>query len=448
MKIVCDLQELRVLGALMFACETLQINHEIKYALYKLEPQQFLNQGRGLIYQEIKKRILNNEPCTYQDLQNVFMGKVGLIEIIKSIPIEVSYKMLEKDIEVIIKHYYAFKANLRAIEAVKSYQEGKDIAEVIKQQEDAFMDALSNKNYSSPIRAKLFKNTLDDFCQGKLKNANTITTTCDTVNTLFGHKLQAGTLVTIAGASGKGKSRFALYLADKINQALDNKYILYFDYEMDELTNMNRIILQEIGVTNIDSHTVSQHYNKLKDKRLLYLNGNDTEKAIDEIITISHVENRDYPLGVIICDYIGCLEDNNKKYKDYSRVLRDHADKLASLAKKLNCVVIATTQVQRDNVPSKQQKTDRSNPYNVPFAANISYSKGLEEKSSYILGIGKMADETFSDELCVITRKNRFIQKYPEVYFKDKNGRYEPMSYDFEPSAYKCLMNNEYDDAI
>ena len=92
---------------------------------------------------------------------------------------------------------------------------------------------------------------------------------------------------------------------------------------------------------------------------------------------VSRYENSKKPLALIVVDYIGLLELSDNQEQHYLRHVMINS-RLAELAIELNCVVIATTQINRN----ASHRADKR-----PLISDGADSMGGQRSSSYWFGL-------------------------------------------------------------
>lgn len=208
-------------------------------------------------------------------------------------------------------------------------------------------------------------------------------------------------LIMIAGRSGHGKTFFALYLMDKLMNALPNRQVLYFNLEMHERVMMERHA-RLLGITGKNRREIIK-------QSLPILLSKPMSLISVPMITIEEIESHcrltalKNHLGVIVVDYIGLIRSKSK-YERKDLEQSDIAKRLAALSIELNCVVIALTQVNRES-------KNRIAGNRCPLPSDSSESMGSVHSSSWWIGIDQPQldsdDEEFRNLFQVQCRKNR-----------------------------------------
>lgn len=213
----------------------------------------------------------------------------------------------------------------------------------------------------------------------------------------FGEIRNCG-LITVAGASGVGKTFFSLYFMNQIINNYPDKQFMFFSLEMKRNEILERM----------------EHINT-KDEKTWLLDGRIFDQPridIEYIETVCKIHAMKKPLSVIVVDYIG-LVTSSGKYDREDLKIADITQRLAALAMNLNCVVICLSQVNRD--PSKRQEGDR-----CPYPSDVADSVGSVRSSSLWIGIERQEPNLFIAKC----RKSRHGNNF-EAFFDFNEGRFE-----------------------
>ena len=232
-------------------------------------------------------------------------------------------------------------------------------------------------------------------------------------------EIRNGSLITIAGGSGVGKTFFGTYIMHQIaTRQLDKQY-LFFSLEMarNEIWERHLAIMAEQPFDEIPHSKLNDVIGQSLafDVRIY----DQPRIDIEYIETVCHLQSMRKPIGVIVVDYIG-LVTSRQKYDREDLKISDITQRLTALALKLKCIVIGLTQVNRD--PSKRNKDDR-----CPYPSDVADSVGSVRSSSMWIGIDRpelYQDDLYSKNLFVAKcRKNRRGDNF-EAYFDFNGGRF------------------------
>ena len=239
--------------------------------------------------------------------------------------------------------------------------------------------------------------------------------------------IQNNCLITICGDTGVGKTYFALYLMQKIGNCSPDKHSLYFNLEMSEQYNWMRSVGIKYGKP-FDSMTDDEkriaHGEIIKHKVTIY---EEKYSDIDEIITLARVKALEKPLSVIVVDYITlvtCKSDYHRNDLEQVSI----AKRLASLAIELKCIVIATSQTNRN--PQNRSKDDR-----CPYMSDAADSSGNYKSAEIWIGIDR--PELYNDNP-VFT--NKFIAKVR----KNRNGLLFNAVWDFNVGTFAEINQRKF----
>jgi len=219
-------------------------------------------------------------------------------------------------------------------------------------------------------------------------------------------------LITIAGASGVGKTFFSIYFMDEIIKYQPEKQFLFFSLEMKRNDIWDRYLAIRLNKNQIADH---ERGCALPDGKVF----DHARIDIDYIETIAHLQAMEKPLSVIVVDYLGLVTTKNKHEREDLKI-SDITQRLAALAMNLNCIVIGLTQVNRDS--AKRNKDDR-----CPYPSDVADSVGSVRSASLWIGIDR--PETYDDSSAVKNlfvakcRKTRYGNNF-EAWFDFNDGRF------------------------
>lgn len=211
-------------------------------------------------------------------------------------------------------------------------------------------------------------------------------------------KVPNSSLITIAGASGIGKTFFSIYVMHEIARFQRDKQVLFFSLEM---TNNQ--------ITSRYEHLVAHQYDKMVYGKIL-----DTPMlSIEDIETIAINEATQRPISVIVVDYLS-LVTNKAKFESEHLRLGEVAKRLAALAINLKCIVIGLSQVNRD--PAKRQQDDR-----CPYTHDVADSQASVRSSSLWFGIDQPPN--MPNTFVAKCRKSRNSELF-DAWFDFNGGRF------------------------
>lgn len=255
----------------------------------------------------------------------------------------------------------------------------------------------------------------------------TIPTNINFVDASLKGGIKNSCLLTICGDTGTGKTYFALYLMYKIGNCNPNKQSLYFNLEMAEQHNWERLIgiaAQKPFNLLSNQEKIATHSKLVQHPITIY---EEKHNDIDDIITIARVKAMQMPLSVIVVDYISLVETKSSFGRsDLEQI--SVAKRLASLAIELNCIVIATSQTNRN--PSNRNIDDR-----CPYMSDASDSSGNYKSAEIWLGIDR--PELYNDNPFY---KNKFIAKVR----KNRNGLLFDTAWNFNAGTFEEIDSKHF----
>jgi replicative DNA helicase len=328
----------------------------------------------------------------------------------------IAYKLLRKQLRILVD-----TINLSLDEKLP-----EDSLEVIRDQIQLLSKTTTATNASI---VRTYETIADEFLAEELDDNNEIPVDIPNLP-----PVPNNSLITIAGRSGHGKTFFALYLMDKLIDALPNRQSLYFNLEMHERVMMERHA-KLLGIHgNTRKETIRNGLGKLLAKNVSLIS--QPMITIDQIETECRLASIKQPIAVIVVDYLGLITSktrSERKDLDQSNI----AKRLAALSLDLNCVVILLSQVNREF--KNRPIGDR-----CPLTQDAAESMGSVHSSSWWLGVDQPQSDTddpeWQDMFFVACRKNRGDSGFFKLQLKFKNGMFSKWLRPFcRPNANKNL---------
>jgi replicative DNA helicase len=218
-------------------------------------------------------------------------------------------------------------------------------------------------------------------------------------------------LITIAGRPSMGKTSFAVHLSHSLADNHPNKHVLFYSLEMSD-----EDIYQKQLASILRKHPVNLSKLELADaiaksQDVQFTIDTTPLAQIDYIESSSQIMSLKKPISVLVVDYIGLVQ-NKSKLETHVLKQADISLRLAALAKKLNCIVIALTQVNRD-YSSRDDK--------CPITSDAADSSGSERSSSYWIGIHRPEvdnsdDHGLKNQFFVKCRKDRWSSPWQALF--------------------------------
>jgi len=163
---------------------------------------------------------------------------------------------------------------------------------------------------------------------------------------------QNGDLILLAGRPSMGKTAVSLFTA-KYASIIEQKNILFFSLEMNKNRIADRLISLETGINSqkLQSNSLNVNDWTLIDNTVpVFKNTNfqindDSDLTVEDIRNIAIIENKKKKIDLIVIDYLQIINysvegTTNEKVMHISKNLK-------SLAKKINCPVVALSQLKR-----------------------------------------------------------------------------------------------------
>jgi len=191
-----------------------------------------------------------------------------------------------------------------------------------------------------------------------------------------------GDLVILAGRTSMGKSALALDIALNVAK-LEKDAVIVFSLEMTNTENIKRILtkITQEPVKSLDASEsmADRMMPKHRDLPLFFddspASPTEIELRSDEIVNSLPVGTR---LGLIVVDHLQLLGVRDKtRYESRNRQLSAYTSELKTLAKKLGCVVLALSQVNRSSQRDKRP----------PVLSDLRESGTIEENADLVMGI-------------------------------------------------------------
>lgn len=242
---------------------------------------------------------------------------------------------------------------------------------------------------------------IDDIQSGLCDEQSMWPTSSAELNSLLGGGVMSGSLITIAGSAGIGKTGFAIWLMDAIASQKTEHQAIFFSLEM----RPSEIVKRHLGIKagKLYAHqTYAERTQATADALKYPLKLYDYKHPdLDFILTASKLDAAKQPISVIVVDYL-TLVTNRGSFERNDLRQADITSKFAWLAADLDCIVIVLSQVNRsaahgeDHCPQPQHAAD---------------SSGSHRSSHLWLGIDR--PETYQDDPCyrdqfvIKCRKNR-----------------------------------------
>lgn len=207
--------------------------------------------------------------------------------------------------------------------------------------------------------------------------------------------MQKGDLIIIAGETSQGKTAFAVSILRNVIEA--GYKAAAYSLEMTHRQLTARLMAQTTSISSkkiltgiLSSQEINSIQSLSKDRLTGLYYDESSSNSIDNICASIRRLKLKFDIQVVVVDFIQIVTGNDKK-SDESK-LADIARKLKNVAKEQNLVIIALSQLSRDN----------NRPF--PTIARLRGSGQIEEAADIILLIyrpevyGRKYDEPFENE--------------------------------------------------
>jgi replicative DNA helicase len=373
-----------------------------------LSEDDFYRYDNRLIYAQIMKLIESQRPAdpltVFESFNNPeeVGGMVYISNLLQNMPTlgyirqyadiirnkSILRKLISASNEIIAS---AYEANHNNIKQVLDAAEAKIFAinETQSRTQQGFLDFKTLVHNALDRIQDMRENTNDSDCTGIPSGF------IDIDKQLSG--LQQGDLIIVAGRPSMGKTAFALNIAENIAFNGENAMpVIIFSMEM----SASQLVMRTLGST-AEINQQRLRVGKLADDewpRLAHTISvlSDKEVYIDETPALSPMElrararrlARNGQIGCIIVDYLQLMSGNSSsKSENRATELSEISRSLKTLAKELNCPVIALSQLNRglEQRPNKR-----------PVMSDLRESGAIEQDADVILFIYR--DEVYNPE--------------------------------------------------
>ena len=243
-----------------------------------------------------------------------------------------------------------------------------------------------------PIK-QLLKDSLDNI-QRLAETEGTVTGTATGYTELdsMTSGLNAGDLIIVAGRPAMGKTTFSMNVAEHV--ALNDKPVVIFSMEMPAeqlilrmFASNGRVPLTDIRTGKIREEDWPRVAMAVKafSKTRLFIDDTGGQSPIDIRAKTRRLAREHGQLGVVVIDYIQLMQSGSKADNRASEV-SEISRSLKSLAKELNCPVIALSQLNR----SLEQR-----PNKRPIMSDLRESGAIEQDADIIMFVYR--DEVYDE---------------------------------------------------
>jgi len=220
---------------------------------------------------------------------------------------------------------------------------------------------------------------------------------------------QGGDLIILAARPSMGKTAISLHFA-KHPTLIEDKNVLYFSLEMAKERIADRLISLETGINSkrIQHNRLNSDDWHIIDNTIpIYQDSNFTindksDLTIEDIKNISIIEDKKKKIDLIVVDYLQIIQFSQNSGNTTNDKVTHISKNLKSLAKRLNCPVIALSQLRRTQ-NEKPQLTD------------LRDSGAIEQDADIVLFVHRY---DYENRNCELEQKN-LIEL---IFAKHRNG--------------------------
>jgi len=312
-------------------------------------------EGQGVESLELPSKAFSNRECLliWQDILKGTTDAVSLAEahdemLLKECILSSSPSAIKNYAEIIIKAHQVRLLELEFSKALSKVGNGCSIEEAVGGITIAQTEKTSYKAIGE-ASAKVYESMSN---RGNEESSRFINTGFTKFDEKLGG-LERGNLVIIAARPSMGKSAI---LMDMCANIAVKHNVLFNSIEMDDVSIAYRAISSKAGLNLMSLRTETEFptevWRKTSDAAMsmgnlkLFIDDN-ADMSASKICARSEAFNRHTHVDVLAIDYIGLLsseDTSRRRHEDISTMTR----MLKKLAKKLNCVVILLSQLNRE----------------------------------------------------------------------------------------------------
>ena len=378
--------EMAVLGSMLIDEEAIPVAAEA------LTSQSFYKDSHRKIFEAVLNLYNNNRPVdmiTVSDelkragLLDQVGGATGLTDLVNCVPTAAN-----------ISHYAGIvkeKSILRSLitNATQivglSYESDGNVDELLDRAERLIFEISENKKEAAFLPLKdIIKDsidTIDRLYQNKSHVTGIPTGFVDFDNRTAG--LQISDLVVIAGRPAMGKSSFALSIAEHAG-VIEKIPMAFFSLEMSKEQLVQRMLCSH---ARVDAHKVRTGYIAPSDWPKLTAAAGKLSEAnifIDDTAAISVMELRtkarrlkaQHNIQMVVLDYLQLMRGSSMREENRQQEISDISRSLKALARELNVVVVAISQLSR----AVEMRTDHR-----PQLSDLRESGAIEQDADLVV---------------------------------------------------------------
>ncbi|PID45665.1 MAG: replicative DNA helicase [Proteobacteria bacterium] len=390
--------EQSVLGGLMLD------NNAWETIADRVSEEDFYRQDHRLIFRSITELAENNQPLDWitlsewlkqrSELDNAG-GSSYLGTLAKDTPSAANIRAYADIVreKSILRQLISVGTNISDLAYNSGDRDSKSLLDEAEQQVFRIAEQGNREQSFKPIK-QLLKDSLDNI-RRLAETDGTITGTptgySDLDNMTSG--LNAGDLVIVAGRPAMGKTTFSMNIAEHV--ALSDKPVVIFSMEMPAEQLILRLFASNGRVPLSDIRTGKIREEDWPRVAMAVKSFSNTKLFIDDVGGQSPIEIRAKTrrlarehgqLGLVVIDYLQLMQSGSKS-DNRANEISEISRSLKSLAKELNCPVIALSQLNR----SLEQR-----PNKRPIMSDLRESGAIEQDADIIIFVYR--DEVYDPE--------------------------------------------------
>lgn len=390
--------EQSVLGGLMLD------NNAWETIADRVSESDFYRQDHRLIFRSIAELAENNEPLDWitlsewlkqrSELENAG-GTAYLGTLAKDTPSAANIRAYADIVreKSILRQLISVGTDISDLAYDSGDRDSKSLLDEAEQRVFRIAEQGNREQSFKPIK-QLLKDSLDNI-QKLAETDGTVTGTPTGYTELdsMTSGLNAGDLVIVAGRPAMGKTTFSMNIAEHV--ALNDKPVVIFSMEMPAeqlilrmFASNGRVPLSDIRTGKIREEDWPRVAMAVKafSKTKLFIDDMGGQSPIEIRAKTRRLAREHGQLGVIVIDYLQLMQSGNKADNRASEI-SEISRSLKSLAKELNCPVIALSQLNR----SLEQR-----PNKRPIMSDLRESGAIEQDADIIIFVYR--DEVYDPE--------------------------------------------------
>lgn len=393
-------------------------------AIDRLHVSCFTGYGRQALFTIMAKNHVNGkEIADYAILMDLFDSDSDLIDLLQDLKPEITepHSLLSWICDLnalrIDRGYSELIDYLRTCFDLECDREARD--SIISNVSDKVL-ALKDINGSNNSFIRSSSECIDDLLNEEINGEERIRTGLKDLDEFLKGGLDQASLVVIGGAPSAGKTHMALKILLECHSLQENKEALVFSLEGKGTNVTKRLISHQQGFLYKNLNPV-QRTKALEQFRHSNISISDKQNlSLEKITSICKRANIRNKISVVLVDYLDRVKKPSGDMRQDEK-LAEIANGLANLAIELNCIVILTTQLNKEAIKKENHR---------PSPVDSKNSSGQAEAASYWFGIKRIAqwDEgvRYSDSNLVelIVGKNRNDEIEGVVYFETRDSLY------------------------